>query len=81
MVTQYMEETTGCDRIVVMKGGQIVLDDTPVEVFKHTDILRESNLVPPETVCARDALKTMGYALSDRVLTAEQLAEEVCPLL
>ncbi len=81
MVTQYMEETTGCDRIIVMKGGKVVLDDTPAEVFKHTDILRESNLVPPETVSVRDALRNMGYALSDGVLTAEQLAEEVCPLL
>lgn len=81
MVTQYMEETTGCDRVVVMKGGKIVLDGTPAEVFKHTEVLRESNLVPPETVSMRDALKTMGYALSDRVLTAEQLAEELCPLL
>lgn len=81
MVTQYMEETTGCDRIIVMKGGKVVLDDTPAEVFKHTDILRESNLVPPESVSVRDALRTMGYALSDHVLNAEQLAEEVCPLL
>ena len=81
MVTQYMEETTGCDRVVVMKGGIIILDGTPAEVFKHTDLLKESNLVPPETVLLRDSLRSMGYALSDQVLTAEQLAEELCPLL
>lgn len=81
MVTQYMEETTGCDRVVVMKGGKIILDGTPAEVFKHTDLLKESNLVPPETVLLRDSLRLMGYALSDQVLTAEQLAEELCPLL
>ena len=81
MVTQYMEETTGCDRIVVMKGGRIVLDGTPATVFGHTDLLLESNLVPPETVLVRDALKNMGYELSDNVLTAEQLAEGLCPLL
>ena len=81
MVTQYMEETTGCDRVVVMNGGRIVLDGTPSEVFKHIDLLKESNLVPPETVSLRDSLRTMGYALSDQVLSAEQLAEELCPLL
>ncbi len=81
MVTQYMEETTGCDRVVVMKGGKVILDGTPAEVFKHTDLLKESNLVPPETVLLRDSLRSMGYALSDQVLTAEQLAEELCPLL
>ena len=81
MVTQYMEETTGCDRIVVMKGGKIVLNDTPQEVFKHSDLLSESNLVPPEPVVLRESLKQIGFGLSDRVLTAEQLAEEICPLL
>lgn len=81
MVTQYMEETTGCDRIVVMNHGKIVLDGKPDEVFTHTELLRESNLVPPETVSVRDALRTMGYGLSDQTLTAEQLAEELCPLL
>ncbi len=81
MVTQYMEETIGCDRVVVMNRGRIVLDGTPAEVFKHTDVLKESNLVPPETVSVRDALREMGFRLSDQTLTAEQLAEELCPLL
>jgi energy-coupling factor transport system ATP-binding protein len=81
MVTQYMEETTGCDRIVVMNHGKIVLDGSPEEVFRHTDLLLESNLVPPETVSVRNRLRNMGYALSDHALTAEQLAEELCPLL
>ncbi len=79
MVTQYMEETTGCDRIVVMKGGCVLLDDTPQEVFRHTDLLLESNLVPPETVIVRDSLKSLGYSIPDDVLTAKQLAEALCP--
>lgn len=81
MVTQYMEETTGCDRVIVMKGGKVVLDGTPCEVFRHTDILSESNLVPPESIVLRDALIDMGYTLSDKALTEAQLAEELCPLL
>lgn len=79
MVTQYMEETTGCDRVVVMNHGKIMLDDTPQEVFKHSELLSESNLVPPETVIMRDALKALGYSISDDVLTACQLAEALCP--
>ena len=81
MVTQYMEETTGCDRIVVMNRGKIVFTGTPSEVFCHPDLLLQSNLVPPEVVTIRDTLKQLGYTLSDTVLTAEQLAEELCPLL
>ncbi len=81
IVTQYMEETIGCDRVIVMKGGHVMLDGTPAEVFRHTDLLLDSNLVPPETVAVRDALKDMGYPLSDDVLTAGRLAEELCPLI
>lgn len=81
MVTQYMEETTGCDRIVVMKGGKIVMDGTPCEVFAHPDILLESNLVPPESVILRDELQKSGFAITEHALTEEQLAEALCPLL
>lgn len=81
MVTQYMDETVHCDRIVVMNGGHIVLSGTPSEVFRHSDILLQSNLIPPESVLVRDALKQSGYPLSDHALSAEQLAEELCPLL
>lgn len=81
MVTQYLEEATGCDRIVVMNRGRIVCDGTPSYVFSQTDTLYQSNLVPPETVRLRNALREMGYSLSDSVLTSEQLAEELCPSL
>jgi energy-coupling factor transport system ATP-binding protein len=81
MVTQYMEETTGCDRIIVMNHGRVVADGTPEDVFQHTDILYSSNLVPPEPVVIRESLKAMGYPLSNHVLNAQQLTEELCPLL
>ena len=79
MVTQYMEETTECDRIVVMNRGRIVCDDMPEAVFREVDLLAESNLVPPETVRVRNALRALGYAIPDSVLNAEQLAEAICP--
>ena len=81
MVTQYMEETIDCDRVIVMNHGKKVLSGTPAEVFRHTELLRESNLVPPETVQIRDSLRSLGYPLSDNVLSARQLAEELCPLM
>ena len=81
MVTQYLEETTGCDRIVVMRKGRIVCDGTPSYVFSQTDTLLSSNLVPPAVVHMRNALREKGFALSDDALNAGQLAEELCPLL
>ncbi len=81
MVTQYMEETVDCDRIVVMNRGHIVNVGTPSEVFRNKDILSESNLVAPEAVRIRDKLVDLGLKIPDDVLTAERLAEAICPLL
>ena len=80
MVTQYMEETTECDRIIVMHHGSVILDGTPQEVFSKTDLLAESNLVPPEAVRVRNALRGLGIEVPDSVLTADRLAEAICPL-
>ena len=78
MVTQYMEETTGCDRIIVMNKGRVVLDDTPESVFLQTDLLSESNLVPPEIVRIRNELNKQGLSIPSSVLTADRLAEAIC---
>lgn len=81
MVTQYMEETVDCDRIVVMSKGKIISIGTPSEVFQQKEILEQSNLTAPEAVRIRDSLAALGYIVPDDVLTAERLAEAVCPLL
>ena len=78
MVTQYMEETTECDRIVVMNRGRIVGVGTPQEIFAQTELLSSSNLVPPEAVAIRDSIKQLGLDLSDKILTPKQLAEAIC---
>jgi energy-coupling factor transport system ATP-binding protein len=81
MVTQYMEETVDCDRVVVMNNGKIVSVGTPSEVFLQKEILKQSNLTAPETVRIRDELIEMGFEIPTDVLTAERLAEAICPLL
>ena len=80
MVTQYMEETTACDRIIVMHNGNVVLDDSPSVVFSQTEVLQRSNLIPPEIIRIRNQLNAQGLYIPDSVLTAEQLAEAICPL-
>ncbi len=81
MVTQYMEEVVGCDRVIMMRDGAIVKDDTPVGVFSDETLLHECGLDVPETVKIRNALRAEGLPLSDAILTTEALAEALCPLL
>ena len=43
-ITHNLSEAKHCDRIIVMNQGKIVLDGTPEEVFKNTNVLIESRL-------------------------------------
>ncbi len=68
------------DRLVVMSDGQIVMDDTPKEVFTRGDELRKLGLDVPEIVRIREDLAESGIVLPSSVMTDTQLAEALCPL-
>lgn len=81
MITQYMEEATLCDRVVVMHDGSIALEGTPEEIFHDVDKLHQLGLDAPEAVNMRQALKKLGVELDDGIMTTDSLAEALCPLL
>lgn len=81
MITQYMEEVSSADRVIVMQHGQIVMDGAPAEVFSHAEQLREMNLDVPFAVRLRNDLISLGYPLDSSSITTETLAEAICPLL
>ena len=68
------------DRVVVMNGGQIVMDDVPQAIFSRGDELRALGLDVPEIVRIREDLQKAGVSLPLTVLTDSQLAEALCPL-
>jgi energy-coupling factor transport system ATP-binding protein len=80
MITQYMEEAVMADRLIVMSGGEIVMDDVPRAIFSQGDELRALGLDVPEIVRIRDDLAEKGISLPPTVLTDTQLAEALCPL-
>lgn len=43
-ITHNLDEASFADRVIVMNQGKIVLDDTPKNVFKNIDILRDCKL-------------------------------------
>ena len=46
-VTHFMDEALAADRVIVMRGGRVVLEGTPAEVFAHARELRECGLDLP----------------------------------
>ena len=77
MITQYMEEVVGCDRVVVMDGGRIALTGTPRELFSRPDELRACGLDTPDAVQMRDALLKSGVPLSGDPISIEELADSI----
>ena len=77
MITQYMEEVVGCDRVVVMDGGRIAMTGTPRELFSRADELRACGLDTPDAVQMRDALVQGGVPLAGDPISIEELADSI----
>lgn len=81
MITQYMEEAVGADRVIVMNGGKAEMEGTPAEVFRKGDRLREIGLDVPAAVELRERLAKEGIADCGDAMTIEEIADKLCPLL
>ncbi|MEG1548548.1 MAG: energy-coupling factor transporter ATPase [Clostridia bacterium] len=81
MITQYMEEAIGADRLAVMADGGIIAVDTPRKVFSHAELLRTHRLDVPQIAQLRDKLIAGGINLPADVITIEEIAEKLCQSL
>ena len=80
LITHYMEEVIGADRLVVMDDGKVIMDGTPREVFARVEELKRLRLDVPQATELAYELKQRGVSLPDSVLTMEELAEAILPL-
>lgn len=81
MITQYMEEVTAADRVVVMCGGRIAMTGTPEEIFKRGNELRALRLDVPVMVELRDMLQAEGLIPENDALSVSEMAEVICQSL
>lgn len=77
MITQFMEETLSCNRVVVMGGGKLQFSGTPREVFRRSAELRALGLDVPETVWLRDALIEGGMPILGDPMTITETADAI----
>lgn len=76
-ITHYMEEAALADRIIVMDGGRIIMDDTPRGVFTRVEELEAVGLDVPQVTRAAHELKKAGINIRTDVLTVEELFSEL----
>ena len=81
MITQFMEEALGADRVFVLSDGRLVMEGTPKEVFNERALLEESRLEAPAYVKLRDALLSAGVPISADAMTCDDIADELARVL
>ena len=80
LITHYMEEVIGAERLIVMDDGKVIMDGTPREVFARVEELKRLRLDVPQATELAYELKQRGVSLPDSVLPMEELAEAILPL-
>ena len=80
LITHYMEEVLGADRVIVMDKGHIVMDGTTREIFSQVELLQQYRLDVPQVTLLAHALQKRGLPISDGILTVDELVEalETC---
>ena len=73
LITHYMEEVIGADRIIVMDKGHIVMEGTTKEIFSQVELLKKYRLDVPQVTLLAYELKKMGFAIPDGILSVDEL--------
>ena len=77
LITHYMDEAAQAERVVVMDGGRIIMDDVPQKIFSKVDKLTEVGLDVPQVTQLMYELKKEGIDISLEVLTEEDCLSEL----
>lgn len=73
LITHYMEEVIGADKVFVMDEGKIVMEGTPREVFSQVEKLKSLRLDVPQVTLLAWELKKAGLDIPDGILTIREL--------
>ena len=72
-ITHFMDEAALADRIIIIDRGEKRCEGAPREVFRQTDLIRESALDVPEMTALAAALRERGVMVSDDILTVDEM--------
>lgn len=73
LITHYMEEVIGADRVIVMDKGHVVMDGTTKDIFSQVELLKQYRLDVPQVTLLAYELKQKGYAIPDGILSVDEL--------
>lgn len=77
LITHYMEEVVGADKVIVMDKGKVVMQGTPREIFSQVGKLKKYRLDVPQVTILADLLRQSGLDIPLGVLTREELVGHI----
>ena len=75
LITHYMEEVIGADRVIVMDQGHVVMGGTTREIFSQVELLKKYRLDVPQVTMLAHGLKQRGLDIKEGILTTNELIE------
>ena len=73
LITHYMEEVIGADRVIVMDKGHVVMDGSAKEIFSQVELLKKYRLDVPQVTLLAHELRERGISIPNGILTVEEL--------
>ena len=80
LITHYMDEAAQADRVVVMDGGNIIMDDVPKKIFSQVKKLRSVGLDVPQVTELCEELREKGVDISTEIIGEQECAEALFTL-
>ena len=77
LITHYMEEAAQADRVIVMADGNILLDDTPAEVFSHVEEMKTVGLDVPQVTELVYELQKAGMPLDGHIISEDACVDAI----
>jgi len=76
LITHFMEEAAQANRVLVMDDGKLVIDDTPRNVFRQTELMQGLGLGVPGVTELAHELRRQGLPIADDILTVEEFMQD-----
>ena len=81
LITHFMEEAIKADRVIVMDNGEVIMDDTPRNIFTQVEKLKEIGLDVPSVTELAYSLKESGLPIRSDIISIDEMVSELCQLL
>lgn len=81
LITHYMDEAAQADRVVVIDGGEVMMDGTPKQIFSQVDTMKNLGLDVPQVTELVWRLRKSGYDLPRDIITEDECVEALAELL